>query len=63
MTELTKPEKVGEYLRLKGLDPNKKYRVIPLDIETSGDILMYAGLPIKNQYRDFTSILFELFEV
>lgn len=63
MTELTKPEKVGEYLRLKGLDPNKRYKVLPLGIETSGDILMYAGLPIKNQYRDFTSIFFEIFEV
>lgn len=63
VTQLTSPKKIGEYLRLKGLDENKKYRVLPLDIIASGDVLMYAGLPIKEQYHDFESILFEIFEV
>lgn len=62
-TELTRPERVGEYLRLKGLDETKKYRVLPLNTEITGDVLMYAGLPVKNQYRDFSTVLFELFEV
>jgi len=63
VTQLTKPEKVGEYLHLKGLDETKKYRVLPLKIVVSGNVLMYAGLPIKRQYRDFESIFFEILEV
>ena len=63
VTEQTKPRKPGEYLCLKGLDETKKYKVLPLDIIASGDVLMYAGLPIKEQYHDYESILFELNEV
>lgn len=63
VTKLTNPKKPGEYLCLKGLDKTKKYRVLPLDIVAFGDTLMYGGLPIKEQYRDFESILFEIFEV
>lgn len=63
VTKFTSPKNIGEYLRLKGLDGNKKYKVMPLDIVASGDTLMYAGLPIKEQYHDFDSLLFELSEV
>lgn len=62
-TKLTDPKKPGEYLRLTGLDETKKYKVLPLDITASGNNLMYAGLPIKEQYNDFESILFEIAEV
>lgn len=63
VNKLTNPKKPGEYLKIAGLDANKKYKVLPLDITVSGNTLMYAGLPIKEQYNDFNSILFELFEV
>lgn len=63
VTKLTVPKKTGEYLKLKGLDENKKYKVMPLNITVSGDVLMYAGLPIKEQYHDFESILFEISEI
>lgn len=63
VTKLTVPKKTGEYLRLKGLDETKRYKVMPLDITVSGDILMYAGLPVKEQYHDFESVLFEISEI
>lgn len=62
VTKLTNPKKPGEYLRLRGLDENKKYRVFPLDIAVSGDVLMNAGLPVREQYHDFESIFFEIVE-
>ncbi len=63
VTKFTNPKKPGEYLKITGLDENKKYKVLPLDITVSGNTLMYAGLPIKEQYSDFNSILFDIFEV
>ena len=61
--KLTKARLLGKYLRLKGLDENKRYNVQPLDITVNGDVLMNAGLPINGQYSDFESTLFEITEV
>lgn len=36
--KLTKARLLGKYLRLKGLDENKRYNVQPLDITVNGDI-------------------------
>ncbi len=61
--KLTRPRLLGRYLRLKGLDPNKRYSVKPLDITANGDVLMNAGIPINEEYPDFGSTLFEINEV
>ena len=63
VTQITKPKKLGRYLRFKGLDQNKKYRVEPLGITVSGELLMNAGIPIKNQPLDFESLFFEITQV
>lgn len=52
----------GEYIRLKGLDPDIKYSIVQLGIEVSGDILMNVGLPIRNCFNDFDSILLDIEE-
>ena len=62
VTKLTTPKKVGQYLKLKGLNPDKKYKVLPINVTVTGDVLMYAGLPVKEQYTDFESIIFEITE-
>ena len=62
VTRLTIPRKVGEYLKIKGLDTDKLYKVQPGNIMGKGDALMFAGIPIKEQYNDFESILFEIEE-
>ncbi len=62
-TRLTNPKKVGEYLKVTGLDKDKSYRVLPYDITVNGSTLMYAGLPIKEQYNDFTTLFFDIEEV
>ena len=63
VSKLINPKKPGHYLTLKGLDVNKKYKVEPMNITVRGDVLMYAGLPIKEQYNDFNSMLLEISEV
>jgi hypothetical protein len=54
---------LGRYLRVKGLDKDKIYNIQPLDITVKGDVLMNAGIPIKSDFTDFNSILFEINEV
>ena len=63
ITQLTKAKKLGKYLRLKGLEQDEKYRVEPLGITVSGGFLMNAGIPIKDKYNDFESVLFEIPQV
>jgi alpha-galactosidase len=50
-------------LRLKGLDPNKAYRLQGTDQVYYGDELMYAGLAIPNLQGDFQSITYHFVEM
>ncbi|NLM96460.1 MAG: alpha-galactosidase [Halanaerobiaceae bacterium] len=54
----------GRYsIKLKGLDPDKKYRIVETDEVYGGDELMYAGLEIEiNPFRnhDFRSFIWKL---
>lgn len=50
----------GEYVRLKGLDADKKYRIVQMNIEVTGDILMNIGLPLRNRFTDFDSVLLDI---
>ena len=59
---LMQPNYCGEYIQLKGLDEEKNYFVKNLGITLNGKTLKYAGLPIKQQPMDFSSVLFELEE-
>lgn len=61
--QLSEAEMPGRYLRLKGLDANKDYRVEPLGITAGGDLLMNAGIPIKKRLSDFKSLFFEITQV
>ncbi|MBB6729971.1 alpha-galactosidase [Cohnella zeiphila] len=47
-------------LRLKGLDPNRDYKLRGTDRVYGGDELMYAGLPIESLHGDFSSLAFYL---
>ncbi|MCQ2443585.1 MAG: alpha-galactosidase [Oscillospiraceae bacterium] len=49
-----------EYIKAKGLDPNRKYRVNDTDTILSGTALMYAGLPIPREIPEFSSLQFYL---
>ncbi|HEX7056061.1 MAG TPA: alpha-galactosidase [Bacilli bacterium] len=48
------------YLRLKGLDPNVRYRVNGSPDAFGGDELMYAGLNIPELNGDFQSVIWRL---
>lgn len=58
--KLTQPRRIGEYVRLKGLNESTTYNVQPMCIDVSGDFLMFAGLPIKGQFDDFESLFIEI---
>lgn len=49
-------------LRLKGLDPNKNYKLRGTDRTYGGDELMYAGLPLPPLDSDFRSLAFYFVE-
>lgn len=63
VTQMTSPKKPGKFLRLTGLNNDKKYKVLPLNITVSGETLMNAGLPIKEQYIDYKSTLFDITQI
>ena len=48
------------YLRLKGLDPQKRYLNEQTGLVLSGDTLMNAGICIHEKLSDFDSIVFHL---
>ena len=50
----------GEYICFKGLDPKKKYLVEQMNLVIPGDVLMNVGIPIKDCFVDFKSIIFDL---
>ncbi len=51
-----------EFLRLKGLDENKRYLVKELGKTYSGTTLMNLGLPIPCPYTDYSTLVFNLIE-
>lgn len=50
----------SKFLRLQGLDEGKTYEVN--GIAYTGDVLLYAGIKIEPQQRDFSSLLIEINE-
>ncbi len=57
---LAKPNQKSKFLRLQGLDANKKYE-IDSKIYT-GAVLMYAGIKIYPKFGDFQSMIIEINE-
>ena len=51
-----------EYIRLKGLDPDRLYRMEHegKDLVLSGMALMHGGIPIPREVPDFTSFIYHL---
>ncbi|HEY8347408.1 MAG TPA: alpha-galactosidase [Symbiobacteriaceae bacterium] len=47
-------------LRLKGLDPDRTYRIEGMDRLYRGDELMYAGLYLPDPWGDFQSVMWHL---
>ena len=54
------PNMLRERLCLKGLDPEKIYRVEELDAELTGQELMHFGLPLAFESGDYRSLRFTL---
>jgi alpha-galactosidase len=50
-------------IRLKGLDPDKTYRIEELDITAKGSTLLNVPMPIKYKVRDFYSAVYHIVEV
>ena len=57
---LNRPNYHSRRIFLKGLDPEKNYRIEGEDKVYAGDSLMYAGLQIPNPWGDFQSKLLHL---
>ena len=53
-----------EYIKLKGLDPDKMYKFKYDDntLRVSGAALMHGGIPIPREVPDFTSFIYHLTE-
>ena len=51
------------YLRLSGLDPNKRYRNEQTGQILSGDTLMNVGINIQENLRDYDSCTFHFIAV
>ena len=60
---LAVPNAEPKRIRLKGLDPNKTYRIEGLDITAKGATLLNFPLPIKYQVMDFYSAVYRIVEV
>lgn len=54
------PNTGGQYIRLKGLDPDAVYTVSPNMLRLHGSTLMNAGLPIAEDLTDYSTVIFEL---
>lgn len=54
---------IPRYIKLKGLDENRMYRVVQKNITVSGKTLMNAGLAFAPQYGDYTSLAFDIVAV
>jgi len=62
VTVLAEPNSPYRTLKLRGLHPAKTYRVRINETETqaTGDVLLYAGLPVPPAHADFTSAQWHL---
>ncbi len=62
VTVLAEPNAPHQTLKLRGLNPTKRYRVRSGETETtqSGDVLMHAGLPVPAARADFESVQWHL---
>lgn len=56
------PGRKSRFVRLKGLDAEKNYRVEGSEECYSGESLMYAGLPVPDMRGDFVGKIFHLTE-
>lgn len=56
------PHAKAEYLKLKGLSPEKIYVVEQLGITVSGATLMRAGIPIQVPWKEYEVLVFDIQE-
>ena len=56
------PGRKSRFVRLKGLDPEKNYRLEESGECYSGESLLYAGLPVPDMRGDFVGRIFHLAE-
>ena len=57
-----KPEQQGKTIKLRGLNPQSKYKVLETNQVYSGDVLMNYGMLLKPQ-KDFSAELFTFEEI
>ncbi|ASA19711.1 alpha-galactosidase [Paenibacillus donghaensis] len=60
---LAEPNAPLRRMKFQGLDPQKRYRLLPGESVHGGDELMYFGVPILLPEGDFQSVLYQLQEV
>jgi len=58
--ELAEPHEPLDWLKLRGLDPAARYRIVGEETVYGGDRLMFAGLPIPRLQGDFQSMTWRL---
>jgi alpha-galactosidase len=58
VTVLNEPNARLERLRLKGLDPERRYELIGTEDVIGGDELMHAGIIRPRAHEDFSSIIY-----
>ena len=51
------------YLKLRGLDENKRYRIAELNLSLSGKTLLGKGIPLEPVWGDFTASVYHITEV
>ena len=59
---MMRPNYHSRNIRLKGLDPQKQYRIEGEDRLYSGEALMYAGIQVQNPWGDFRGKLIHIVE-
>lgn len=59
---MMRPNYHSRNIRLKGLDPNKTYRIEGEERAYSGEALMYAGIQVQNPWGDFRGKLIHIVE-
>lgn len=59
---MMRPNYHSRNIRLKGLDPNKTYRIEGEERTYSGEALMYAGIQVQNPWGDFRGRLIHIVE-
>ena len=59
---MMRPNYHSRNIRLKGLDPNKTYRIEGEERTYSGETLMYAGIQVQNPWGDFRGRLIHIVE-